>query len=53
MARDQHVDGQLLRLFLSSGVYLEYARRFLRSEQIDEVDVAYWLAQLEGQPERT
>ncbi|MGJ7550597.1 HD domain-containing phosphohydrolase [Pseudomonas alloputida] len=53
MARDQHVDGQLLRLFLSSGVYLEYARRFLRSEQIDEVDVAYWLAQLERQPERS
>ncbi|MFJ4445151.1 HD domain-containing phosphohydrolase [Pseudomonas sp. NPDC089422] len=53
MARDQHIDGQLLRLFLSSGVHLEYARRFLRCEQIDEVDVAYWLAQLEGQPERT
>jgi HD-GYP domain-containing protein (c-di-GMP phosphodiesterase class II) len=53
MARDQHIDGQLLRLFLCSGVYLEYARRFLRSEQIDEVDVAYWLAQLEEQPERT
>ncbi|HGA2320664.1 TPA: HD domain-containing phosphohydrolase [Pseudomonas putida] len=45
MARDQHIDGQLLRLFLSSGVYLEYAGRFLRHEQIDEVDVAYWLGQ--------
>ncbi|MFJ4345484.1 HD domain-containing phosphohydrolase [Pseudomonas sp. NPDC089401] len=47
MARDQHVDRQLLKLFLASGVYREYAQRFLRPEQIDEVDVGYWLAQLE------
>ncbi|NIF24975.1 phosphohydrolase [Pantoea sp. Tr-811] len=46
MARDQHVDGQLLKLFLGSGVYREYAERFLRPEQIDAVDVPYWLAQL-------
>jgi hypothetical protein len=46
MARDNHIDGQLLRLFLSSGVYRQYAERFLREEQIDEVDVGYWLAQL-------
>ncbi|PAV70134.1 hypothetical protein WR25_04876 [Diploscapter pachys] len=42
MARDKHVDGQLLRLFLSSGVYRQYAELFLRPEQIDELDVAYW-----------
>jgi len=48
MARDQHIDGQLLQLFLSSGVYRQYGERFLRAEQIDEVDVAYWLAQIEG-----
>ncbi|WDY55978.1 HD domain-containing phosphohydrolase [Pseudomonas sp. PSKL.D1] len=47
MARDQHVDGQLLRLFLSSGVHRAYGERFLRAEQMDEVDVAYWLRQLE------
>jgi hypothetical protein len=47
MAREGHVDGQLLQLFLSSGVYRQYAERFLRTEQIDEVDVAYWLAQLQ------
>ncbi|KNX77394.1 phosphohydrolase [Pseudomonas sp. 250J] len=46
MARDNHVDGQLLRLFLSTGVYRQYAEQFLRPEQIDEVDVEYWLAQL-------
>jgi len=46
MARDRHIDGQLLHLFLSSGVYRQYAERFLRAEQIDEVDVLYWLAQI-------
>ncbi|AVD85738.1 HD domain-containing phosphohydrolase [Pseudomonas sp. SWI44] len=49
MARDRHVDGQLLQLFLSSGVYREYGERFLRPEQLDEVDVTYWLAQIAGQ----
>ncbi|MEE6442317.1 MULTISPECIES: HD domain-containing phosphohydrolase [Pseudomonas] len=47
MAREGHVDGQLLQLFLSSGVYRQYAERFLRTEQIDEVDVAYWLEQIQ------
>jgi len=46
MARDGHLDDQLLQLFLSSGVYRQYAERFLRAEQIDEVDVSYWLAQM-------
>jgi HD-GYP domain-containing protein (c-di-GMP phosphodiesterase class II) len=46
MARDNHVDGELLRLFLSSGVYREYGERFLRAEQMDEVDVGYWLGQI-------
>ncbi|MNJ30612.1 Methyl-accepting chemotaxis protein McpB [compost metagenome] len=48
MARDNHIDGQLLQLFLSSGVYRQYGERFLRAEQIDEVDVDYWLAQIQG-----
>ncbi len=48
MARDHHIDGQLLQLFLSSGVYRQYGERFLRAEQIDEVDVDYWLAQIQG-----
>jgi len=48
MARDRHIDGELLRLFLGSGVYRQYAERFLRAEQIDEVDVGYWLGQLDA-----
>jgi HD-GYP domain-containing protein (c-di-GMP phosphodiesterase class II) len=43
MRRDQHIDPELFALFLTSGVYLEYARQFLRPEQIDEVDVAVFL----------
>jgi len=46
MARGNHIDGQLLRLFLSSGVYLQYAERFLQEQQIDELDVEYWLRQI-------
>ncbi|MBM7060367.1 HAMP domain-containing protein [Pseudomonas sp. UL073] len=48
MARDQHVDPQLFRLFLSSGVYREYGEKFLRREQIDEVDIQPWLDMVDG-----
>ncbi|MDP5241260.1 HD domain-containing phosphohydrolase [Uliginosibacterium sp. 31-16] len=40
MAREQHLDADLFDLFLSSGVYREYAERFLLAEQIDAVDIA-------------
>ena len=39
MRNDKHIDADLFDLFLSSGVYMEYARKFLLPEQIDEVDV--------------
>jgi HD-GYP domain-containing protein (c-di-GMP phosphodiesterase class II) len=39
MVKDKHIDGDLFKLFLESGVYLEYAKQFLQPEQIDEVDV--------------
>ncbi len=35
---DQHIDPDLFRLFLTSGVYLKYAKEFLAPHQIDEVD---------------
>ena len=42
--RDQrHIDADLFELFLRSGVYLDYARRFMRPEQIDAVDIEAWL----------
>ena len=44
MCKDRHIDPDLFRLFLSSGVYRDYARRFLAPEQIDEVDTQALLA---------
>ncbi len=41
--KDRHIDPVLFDLFLTSGVYQEYARRFLRPEQIDEVDITPYL----------
>jgi HD-GYP domain-containing protein (c-di-GMP phosphodiesterase class II) len=43
MKKDKHIDPDLFALFLESGTYLEYAHRFMRPEQIDEVDVASYL----------
>lgn len=39
-----HIDADLFALFLTSGVHLRYAERFLRPEQIDAVDIASFLA---------
>ena len=39
MKRDNHIDPDLFDLFIESGVYLDYAHRFLRPEQIDAIDV--------------
>ncbi len=47
MKKDQHIDPELFDLFLRSGVYREYAERFMKPEQIDTVDVATYVA---GQP---
>ncbi|UVS85779.1 HD domain-containing protein [Burkholderia glumae] len=43
MQQAQHIDAGLFALFLRSGVYLDYARRFMSPEQIDEVDLARYL----------
>ena len=49
MKRERHIDPELFDLFVASGVYRRYAERFLRPEQIDDVDVA---ALLEAGPVR-
>lgn len=41
---DRHIDGDLFDLFLRSGVYLRYAERFLKPEQIDRVEVEKYLS---------
>ncbi|MGA0561520.1 HD domain-containing phosphohydrolase [Ancylobacter sp. VNQ12] len=44
MKRDNHLDPELLDLFLTCGHWRDYARRYLRPEQIDEPDIAAVLA---------
>ncbi len=43
MSKDRHIDSDLFKLFLSSGIYLEYAHKYLKPAQIDEVDIAAYL----------
>lgn len=43
MVKDQHIDPDLFQVLLESGIYKEYAERFLRPEQIDEVDISQYL----------
>ncbi len=44
MKKDQHIDPDLFELFLTAGVYKEYAAQFLTPDQIDEVDISQYLA---------
>ncbi|MBT8429068.1 MAG: HAMP domain-containing protein, partial [Gammaproteobacteria bacterium] len=44
MKKDAHIDPDLFALFLKSGVWKEYAERFLAPSQIDEVDIKQYLA---------
>jgi HD-GYP domain-containing protein (c-di-GMP phosphodiesterase class II) len=41
--KDRHIDPDLFDLFLTSGVYRTYAERFLKPEQMDEVDVSKFI----------
>ncbi|TAN58836.1 MAG: GAF domain-containing protein [Magnetospirillum sp.] len=41
--KDRHIDPDLFDLFLSSGVYLRYAERYLRPDQIDAVDISQFV----------
>jgi len=43
MKKDRHIDPDLFELFLTSGVYREYGRKYLQPEQLDEVDIAEYL----------
>ena len=46
MKNNHHIDADLFDLFLTSGIYLDYAGKFLDSSQIDEVDVTQFLGPL-------
>lgn len=43
MVKDAHLDGDIFRLFLESGVYLDYAEKYLQPSQIDSVIIADYL----------
>lgn len=44
MRSDGHIDAELFELFfLRGGVYLHYAKVFLRPEQVDAVDISRYL----------
>jgi HD-GYP domain-containing protein (c-di-GMP phosphodiesterase class II) len=43
MKKDGHIDPQLFDFFLTSGVYRRYAEKYLRAEQVDEVDIREFL----------
>ncbi len=43
MAQDQHIDKDLFKLFLTSGVYLQYAQTYLLESQLDNVDIEQYL----------
>lgn len=43
MRDENHIDGELFELFLRSDVYQRYARKYLKQEQIDTVNVSDYL----------
>ncbi len=46
MVKDRHLDADLFKLFLESGVYMKYAKQFLDPSQIDDVDIVRYVEQL-------
>ncbi len=43
MRNDNHIDPDLFKLFLTSGIYKKYGEKFLGPEQIDDVDISEYL----------
>lgn len=43
MVDDNHIDREVFELFLTSGVYIDYAKRYLPDSQLDEVDIEKYL----------
>ena len=46
MVKDNHLDRELFRIFLENGLHMKYAKKYLRADQIDEVDVEYYLSRI-------
>jgi len=43
MVDDDHIDREVFELFLTSGVYIDYAKRYLPDSQRDKVDIGKYL----------
>jgi HD-GYP domain-containing protein (c-di-GMP phosphodiesterase class II) len=43
MVKNGALDAEIVKIFLKTGLYLEYANEFLNTNQIDEVDIDQWL----------
>jgi HD-GYP domain-containing protein (c-di-GMP phosphodiesterase class II) len=43
MVKDRHIDPELWELFLTSGVWKDYAGQYLHPDQIDDVDIGRYL----------
>lgn len=43
MRDNNHIDKDLFEIFLTSGIYKEYAQEFLMEEQIDDVDISKYI----------
>lgn len=44
MCLDNHIDAEVFKLFLRSGIYMDYAKKYLNPSQIDAVDIDQYLA---------
>ncbi len=44
MKKDEHIDEDLFKLFLKAGIHNHYAERFLKPEQLDEVDISRYVS---------
>ncbi len=51
MAKGGHLDPDLFNLFLTSGVYREYAEQYMQPEQLDDVNADAYLVPSEGSVE--
>jgi HD-GYP domain-containing protein (c-di-GMP phosphodiesterase class II) len=43
MRNDNHIDPDLFKLFLTSGIYKKYGEQFLEPDQLDDVDINEYL----------
>ena len=43
MKKDKHIDPDLFKLFLESGIYWQYGDKFLKPGQLDEIDINDYL----------